>query len=98
MEVEGKAASGVPEELRAAQVLTGGSPHTGADQCCRFQVHPFYKGTTPRKSPQNGCLRSLAWQALPCNLAYGTNPNPRENGIRKGVQRIPNSEKYSKMA
>lgn len=41
MEVEGEAACGVPEELSEAQVLTGGSPPTGADKVLQLPGTSF---------------------------------------------------------
>lgn len=51
MEGEGEAGVWVPEELSEAQVLTGGSPPTRAEEVLQLPVHPFYQWTMPRKSP-----------------------------------------------
>lgn len=98
MEVEGEAACGVPEELSEAQVLTGGSPPTGADKVLQLPGTSFLQVDNAQEESPKWLLISFGLESPALAIwPLETKPNPRKNAVHKDVQRVSNSEKYSKM-
>lgn len=72
----------MPEGLSEAQVLTGGSPPTGAESAAASRHILSASGQGLGRVPK-WLLTPSGVESPPWHLAYGNKPNPRENAPTK---------------